>query len=160
VDAAYAAKTRGELDRLVADLPASQPGATPVPVPPPAPTPPVGPAVHVPARPQWWVSLIGGLTRRGRWRVPERTICVTVLGGVDLDLREAQLAAPVVQVLAIALLGGVKVKVPRGVRVEVTGFSLIGGRRIRIDESTVGPHAPTLVIRTFLILGGLDVRNP
>jgi hypothetical protein len=160
VDAAYAAKTRGELDRLVADLPASQPGAAPVPVPPPAPTPLVGPAVHVPARPQWWVSLIGGLTRRGRWRVPERTICVTVLGGVDLDLREAQLAASVVQVQAITVLGGVTVRVPRGIRVEVTGFSLLGSRRVRVDESAVGPHAPTVVVQAFLVLGGLDIRNP
>jgi hypothetical protein len=160
VDAAYAAKTRGELDRLVADLPAGQPGAAPMPVPAPVPTPPVGPAVHVPANPQWSVSLLGGLTRRGRWRVPERTTYLTLLGGVDLDLREAQLTAPVVQVQTIAVVGGVRVRVPRGVRVEVTGFSVLGGRRVRVDESAVGPHAPTVVIRAFLILGGLDVRNP
>src|SRR5215475_13162682 len=63
VDATYAARTRRELDRLVADLPAGQPGGAQSLVPAPVPTPPAGPAVHVPARPQWWVSLIGGLTR-------------------------------------------------------------------------------------------------
>lgn len=147
VDAAYAAKTRGELDVIVADLPAVV--AAPA-------THPDAPA----ARPQWSVSLIGGTRRRGRWRVPARTVSVSIIGGTDLDLREAELTTSEVQLTMVSVIGGVDLKVPRGVRVVVEGFSLIGGRSIRVDESAVHASAPTVRIRAFSVIGGVSVRNP
>ena len=44
------------------------------------------------------LGILGGGDRRGRWRVPERMTVVNVLGGADLDLREATLAAPEVEI--------------------------------------------------------------
>jgi Domain of unknown function (DUF1707) len=151
VDAAYGAKTRGELERVVSDLPAARTAADP---------PAVVGGGHASPRPQWSVSLIGGTSRRGRWRVPQRAVSVSVIGGNDLDLREAELAAPEVEMITVSVIGGVSLKVPRGVRVVVEGFSLLGGRSIRLDEAAIAPSAPTIRLKAFSLIGGISVRNP
>jgi hypothetical protein len=48
--------------------------------------------------------------------------------------------------------------VPPGVRVEVTNFSLIGGRRTDADER-LSPNAPTLHLRAFSLIGGVRVQR-
>lgn len=154
LDAVYASKTRGELEQVVADLPAPEP--------PPEPAPTGVVAEEAPAgkpRPTWMVSLIGGLDRRGRWRVPARMIWLSIIGGIDLDLREAQLMAPTVELVKVSLIGGVALKVPRGVRVQIEGFTLIGGRSIKVDESAIHPGAPTIIVRAYSVLGGVAVKT-
>ena len=137
---AYEATTRGELAPLIADLPQS----------PAAPAP-------SPSRTQWHVTPLGGMRRRGAWRVPASTLAVTLIGGADLDLRDAELDAPVVTVTKVSVIGGMDVTVPPGVRVEVVGFSLIGGKRI--DDAPAPAGAPTLRLRAFSLIGGVRVRS-
>jgi Domain of unknown function (DUF1707) len=136
---AYGATTRGELEPLTADLPES------------APAPATGGGT------QWHVTPLGGLRRAGAWRVAPRTVAVTLIGGADLDLGEAQFAAPAVTLTKVSLIGGVRVTVPRGVQVEVSSFALIGGRRI--DDAPAPAGAPLLRIRAFSLIGGVRVRR-
>jgi hypothetical protein len=63
---------------------------------------------------QWHVTPLGGLRRTGAWRVAPRTVAVTLIGGTDLDLGEAQFAAPAVTLTKVSLIGGVRVS--RGTR--------------------------------------------
>jgi hypothetical protein len=152
VDRAYQARARGELDDLVRDLPASSgvaPGAT---------STPVVRSAQGHGHTHWHVTPLGGLSRRGRWRVPENTVSVTLIGGVSLDLQEAELAAREVSVTAVMVIGGLDVIVPSGMRVEVEGISLLGGRKVDVDEPAA-PDAPTLRLRVFSILGGVSVRS-
>src|ERR1700754_1818387 len=137
---AYAATTRGELVPLIADLPQA-----------------AVPAVAGKPSKQWHITPLGGMRRRGAWRVPSSTLAVTLIGGADLDLRDAELDAPFVTVTKISLIGGVDVTVPPGVRVEVSGFSLIGGKRIEDAPAPAG--APTLSVRAFSLIGGVRVRS-
>ncbi len=149
VERAYQARTRRELDDLVVDLPpAGTPGTAPV----------AGDGPVRPARTAWLFLPIGGVKRSGRWRVPESSLSVTLLGGVSLDLREAELASREVMVTAVTVIGGVDVVVPPGMRVEIEGISLLGGRKLDVDERTA-PGAPTLRLRVFSILGGVRVRS-
>lgn len=138
---AHAARTRAELAPLTADLPAASPAL---------------PAPAGPGRAEWSVSPIGGESRRGRWRVPARSVGVTIIGGASLDLSEAEFAAPTVEVTRWSVIGGVSVRVPAGVRVEVSGFSLLGGQSVSLPEPA--PGAPTLRIRLFSLIGGVSVR--
>jgi hypothetical protein len=62
-------------------------------------------------------SLIGGFARTGSWRVPERSVGISIIGGADLDLTEAELPAPEVEFTRISIIGGISAKVPAGVRV-------------------------------------------
>jgi hypothetical protein len=97
------------------------------------------------------------MRRRGAWRVPASTLSVTLIGGADLDLRDAELEAPVVTFTKVSLIGGMHVVVPPGVRVEVSGFSLIGGRRI--EDASAPAGAPTLRLRAFSLIGGVRVQS-
>ena len=140
MDRATTAKTRAELDRLVADLPTDAGAAS------------SGVAERGPARPSWHISPIGGLSVSGPWRMERSVIVVSLIGGADLDLSQAQLAAPEVTLTKVSLLGGVSIAVPPGIRVVASGFSLIGGTRVDAGPEP-GPSAPTVRIRAFSLLG-------
>jgi Domain of unknown function (DUF1707) len=138
VGRAHAARTRAELEALTADLPAAAGRADGD-----APT-------------SWQISPIGGVRRRGRWRLPRKTVSVGVIGGMDLDLSEAEFAAREVRILRIGIIGGIDVRVPAGVRVEVDGLCLLGGQDVGMPPTA--PGAPTLRITAFQLIGGVQVR--
>jgi hypothetical protein len=146
MERATSARTRAELARLVADLPADVATAgTDV-------------AGRAPAGPSWHVSPVGGLRIYGPWRMDRHVIVVSIVGGTRLDLSQAQLAAPEVTLTKVSLVGGVRVWVPAGIRVEVSGFSLVGGTRF-YGGPEPGPGAPTVHIRAFSLVGGVRIRR-
>jgi hypothetical protein len=81
MDRVTTAKTRADLDRLVADLPTDARAAR------------GAVAERGPGRPSWHISPIGGLSVCGPWRMERSVIVVSLIGGADLDLNQAQLAA-------------------------------------------------------------------
>jgi hypothetical protein len=151
---AYAARTRGDLGPLLRDLPADADGTVLA----------AADATSVVSDgsqgkdTRWNISPIGGIRHRGHWRVPRHTVAIGVLGGVDVNLSEAELAAPEVMITKVSVIGGVSVRVPPGMRVEVSNFSIIGGRNINLG-GPLAPNAPVLRIRSFSILGGVKVRE-
>jgi hypothetical protein len=155
VELAYAARTRGDLDPLLRDLPADGGGTVPA-----TTTSGIrvvsggsqGKDTH------WSISPIGGIRHRGRWRVPRHTVAIGILGGVDVNLGEAELGAPEVMITKVSIIGGVSVRVPPGMHVEVSNFSILGGRNINLN-SPLARNAPVLRIRSFSIIGGVDVRE-
>lgn len=159
-DAAYTAKTRGELARLTRDLPGLTPGQAPVPAsgqPSASPTARSTALVRRPSR--WAVAFMGGVNRRGRWRPAEQVNVVTLFGGGVVDLREAEVADPVVTINAIVVMGGIDVIVPEGVRVEFVGFAFMGGREERVADVPVRPGTPLIRVRGFALMGGVNVRS-
>jgi Domain of unknown function (DUF1707)/Cell wall-active antibiotics response 4TMS YvqF len=151
VDAAYAATTRAELAPLTADLP-DTPMPTATGAPPPAGAPPRTTSSLV-------LGILGGGDRKGRWRVPPRMTVVNVMGGADLDLREAVLDAPEVEITVWSLMGGSDVIVPEGVHVELEGFALLGGNRLRVDGPPPPAGAPVVRVRAWSLMGGTDVKT-
>ncbi len=143
---ATSARSRAELDRLVADLPAD--------------TATVGTEVagRAPGQPSWHVSPVGGLRVYGPWRMDRHVIVISIVGGTRLDLSQAQLAAPEVTLTKVSLVGGVRVWVPAGIRIEVSGFSVIGGTRF-YGGPEPGPGAPTVHVRAFGLVGGVRIRR-
>ena len=148
VDAAHAAKTLEDLELLTRDLPAVIETATR--------------AAAVPERrpgARWVVAVMGGADRRRRWRVSERLNVVTLMGGANLDLLQAEIEAPEVTITIFAIMGGANVAVPEGVPVDVTGFSFMGGRNEQIANVPPLPGAPQIRIRAFSIMGGINIRS-
>ncbi len=80
-----------------------------------------------------------------------------VLGGIEVDLRGAQLVGTA-RLDAFALLGGIDLKVPPTWRVAIEGTPLLGGWEDKTNQ-VLDPNAPTLLIRATAILGGIDVKN-
>lgn len=102
---------------------------------------------------------MSGAVRRGRWRPDRRTNVVAVMGGADIDLREAEIEAPEVEIVAVTVMGGIDVIVPEDVEVEVTGFALMGGNSSPRDTGPSHPGAPVVRVRAFSLMGGVDVRR-
>jgi hypothetical protein len=143
VGAAFAARTQGELEVLVRDLPAGRLSSAVTPVEPPAPAP--------------LEIMVGAIKKKGRWRIQPSTALGVAIGPMKLDLRDADLAAHEVTLSARTVVGAIKVWVPRGVRVVVEGRTAVGTRTIA--ESNLPPEmdVPTLRLRLDTGLGTVKV---
>ncbi len=155
VDAAHRARGAAELDELLRDLPVPAGAATAAGV---APAPPPAP-VDRPDR-GYAIAILGGATRKGRWIPAQRTLVYTVMGGATLDFREALLPPGITEIAVFALMGGVEIIVPPGLAVESGGIAIMGGfDHSHDDPGHRAPDAPTLRIRGFALMGGVDVKT-
>jgi hypothetical protein len=140
---ALTARTRADLDALLADLPVAGPASWPL----------DGPAT-APGR--LAVAFKGPVRRAGRWRVPERYRAVVYKGSGWLDLRAAELTAPVTTLVAVAYKSRVTILVPPGVRVEASGF----GADTDTEPGAIVPaNAPVVHVRGFSYKGSVQVRS-
>jgi hypothetical protein len=77
---------------------------------------------------------------------------------VTLDLREAVLPGPDVEIEARAILGSVTVVVPPGVEVDVSGSGVLSSEDLQVEGSAPA-GAPRIRIRHSGMLGSLSVRS-
>jgi hypothetical protein len=107
---------------------------------------------------RWNVAIMGGATRRGRWRPAPRSVAIALMGGVDLDLREATIEGDELVITAVALMGGIDILVPEGVEVDLGGLAIMGGNEHRPGTAPVRPGTPIVRIRAFSLMGGTEVK--
>ena len=119
-EAAYTAATHAELALLTQDLP-GRPRQRPRRAP--------APGRRGQASARWFVGVMGDSKRRGNWRIDQELGAVAVMGDVLLDLREAEVRTDTVDILAIAVMGDVKIIVPDGVNVDLDGMAIMGDKR-------------------------------
>ena len=155
IDAAYAARTYADLAPLTADLPSAGAG---LPTRPGSPLPQR--VTGAPGR-RWSLGLMSGVTRRGHWVIGGHHAAVSVMGGVSLDLREAELESREVTVWAFAMMGGVDIAVPPDCALVVDGLGLMGS----FDQQDKAPpppaDAPVVRVRGLSCMGGVSaVRRP
>jgi Domain of unknown function (DUF1707)/Cell wall-active antibiotics response 4TMS YvqF len=141
---ALTAKTRGELATLTSDLP-SEAGQPSSPV----------PARKKPVR--WMVAIMGGSHRRGRFRAVGSINAVAIMGGDEIDLREAEIEGGELTLNLFAFMGGSNIYVPDSVDLEVGGFSFMGGHEEIGSERPPRPGAPVIRIRVYTLMGGASI---
>jgi class 3 adenylate cyclase len=150
VGTVFDARTQQELEIVLSDLPTDE-----------TPAPPPTPAEQESRRRRavkWTLGILGGGTQRGRWRVEGETNAVAFMGGVTLDLRQAEIDGPEILIKATAFMGGIDIIVPEGVDVVMTGFAIMGGRECRVRDEPL-PGAPVVRVRGIAIMGGVTVRT-
>src|SRR4051812_5899920 len=103
-------------------------------------------------------AVLSSIERRGRWRLAARNRFSAILGSVTLDLREAVLPGPEIDIDARAVLGSVVVIVPEGVQVDVSGGAPLSSQNLRV-EGAPPEGAPLIRIRHRGALGSLEVRS-
>jgi len=150
----YAAKTVAELAQLTVDVVAS--GHDPVPGSARTPGAVVKPG---PGGSSTIISILSGSDRSGRWRVAPRLKVISVMGGADIDLTEAEFASPVTEITVFSLMGGADIRVPDGVEVQITKFALLGGNDVELSDQAPPPGAPVIHLRMLSIMGGGDVNQ-
>jgi hypothetical protein len=104
------------------------------------------------------VAVFSGARRAGRWRPARRETAVAVFGGVELDLRDAELPREGVRLSAWALFGGIDVTVPEGTRVELSGFAVFGGRNVEGGDRPTDPTGFVLRVQAVAVFGGVNVK--
>lgn len=138
---ALAARTRAELEALIADLPRG--AGNPLP----------------PAGTRWHLGLLGTTKRTGRWRVPAESWWTSVMGGCRLDLTKAVFEAPVTVINVVAGMGSVEIRVPRGFEVDVIGTALLGGRHVKLEGPPPPPGAPVIRLRIVSAMGSVRITD-
>ncbi len=149
----WAAATSMELDAIVADLPA--PRAT---TPAPQHTPMVGDASRRKIR-RRVIAIMSGASTKGRWRVGDSVTSIAVMGGVEIDLREAEFDAPELHLRVFALMGGIDIVVPEGIEVDMDAFAIMGGKDMKLANVPLLQGAPRIHVTGFALMGGIGVRS-
>src|SRR5215468_2889157 len=140
VSAALAARTQGDLDLLVTDLPAHSTAQ---------------PTRAAAGTRSVQITPVGSVKRGGRWRIDRDMEIGAVVGSVKLDLRQAEIAAPVIDMHVRTTLGSVKIWIPRGISVDVDGQTVVGSRTIAEDSRI--PGAPLLRLHIDTVVGSVKV---
>lgn len=103
--------------------------------------------------------LFGGATTREQSSHFRHTDISAIFGGSTLDLRQARIDTEAT-VDAFALFGGIKVLVPPGWRVSLSGLPLLGGLEDKTNGTgDLSPDAPVLAVNGTAIFGGVEVTN-
>jgi hypothetical protein len=159
LEAAYAAKTYGDLVPITADLPAAGTGAVPRPVVPPPSAHPLAPAGG-PSYPSS-MAVMSDCTRRGVWQVPPKHNVFTLMGGVTLDLREARFTARETTIEAYAIMAGVDIVVNQWTHVIVEGVGIMGDfseARSKVAPELT-PDSPVVRVRGLALMAGVSVKR-
>ena len=141
---AMEARTRDDLDRLVQDLP-ELPARNPT---------------RTDSSTRRVVAIFGSNRRRARWTVSRRLSAIAVAGTSWIDLRNARLVQDrEVTIRAFALFGSVKVFVPKGIGVELTGVSLFGAKTDRATAGQEVSGGPIVRVKGLPIFGSVRVMT-
>jgi hypothetical protein len=156
LERAYSVTAVDQLRSLVADLPGLSTHAT-------AQGAPVGPALvpssEVPPRGAIF-SVMGGHVRTGSWIVPRQLKIVVLMGGAEIDLRDARFGAGVTEIEVFVMMGGVGLIVPPGVRVESMGAAFMGGFELKAGDATaLSPANPVIRLSGLAIMGGVETET-
>lgn len=162
LEAAYAAKVYGDLVPLLADLPegaGNLPAAAhPASIPSTAPRPPAPSASGTLRQSTSAIAVMSGSERKGVWQVGSSFTAFALMGGVDLDLREAVFTSAELVINANAVMGGIEIIVNAGTRVIEEGVGIMGGYAVREKvPAQLSEHSPTVRVRGIALMGGVDI---
>ena len=90
--------------------------------------------------------------------MPQHYNAFAIMGGIVLDLREAQFEGMEATINASCLMGGIEIVVPEGLNVQVHGFGFMGGYS-GTPSGEIDPNAPTVHVRGMAMMGGVDVKR-
>jgi len=144
LDALYAAVTEDEVAAVTADLPASLPAG------------PTGRSGLLRMLSPYRCLVIGGQARRaGQFRMGRFCTVIVAFGGIELDLRAAQLSQDALTLTVWSLLSRVTVTVPAHAR--VLDQVLVVGRRRTVPDDGGAAGAPVIRLRGVSVAGSFQV---
>jgi predicted membrane protein len=103
-------------------------------------------------------AVLGGMSRSSNSTSFRGGEVTAVLGGCEIDLRQARIQDGEAVIDVSAFMGGIDIRVPEEWSVITNGTPILGG----FEDATRPPREDTgqrLVITGFAILGGVEVRN-
>ncbi|MFF7334598.1 DUF1707 domain-containing protein [Streptomyces sp. NPDC090306] len=154
VEGVLAARTAGELEVFIRDLPAGQQRVPRGPA--SAPNRPTPGAIPLDAE-ENVVAVFSTAARKGRWRVGRRLHAYSVFGNVEIDLSEAVFEYQQVVIKAVSVFGNVEIRVPENVSLRGTGGGVLGNFEVDTLDS-VDPDAPVVYVDGWAVLGNVEAK--
>ncbi|MGV9243008.1 DUF1707 SHOCT-like domain-containing protein [Streptomyces sp. NPDC003710] len=155
VEGVLNAKTVGELEVFIRDLPAAHQGR-PGPAHGYAPNRPAAGAVP-PQADENVVAVFSASVRKGRWRAGRRLHVYSVFGSVVIDLSEAIFEYQQVVIKAVSVFGDVQIRVPENVSLRGTGGGVLGNFEVQTLDSE-DSQAPVVYVDGWAVLGNVEAR--
>lgn len=149
IDAVYRAKTVGELQPIVRDLPPSRKGRE-------SGDPSYG-AEPGAEDAEKLVAVFSSSIRRGRWRVGRRTSAFALFGNIEIDLTEALFEQRLTVIDATSIFGNVEVRVPENITLRGSGNGVFGNFEVRTLQSP-DPDAPVVVVNGYSVFGNVEAK--
>jgi hypothetical protein len=159
LEATFSAKTYADLVPITVDL-------HPAPAAPPTAQQASTYAAGIPGtapRHTTSLAIMGGQDRKGIWEVGATHNAFALMGGIDIDLRQAIFTTREVVINASTVMGGIDIIVNAFTRVSVEGVGIMGAfdeGRAKI-EPAFGPESPLVRVRGIALMGAVTtVRKP
>ncbi|MEU3554190.1 DUF1707 SHOCT-like domain-containing protein [Streptomyces fragilis] len=148
VEGALAARTLGELEEYVRDLPVgrSAPAAAPA-----------FALESLPVAEENVTAVFSAASRTGRWRAGRRINAYAIFGSVEIDLSEAVFEHQQVTVKAVSVFGSVEVYVPENVTLRGTGGGVLGSFEVDTADAA-DSNAPVIYVDGWAVLGSVEAR--
>jgi hypothetical protein len=164
LDKVYAAKTFGDLEPLLRDLPvgnqapqlmlpAPAAGTSPVPM-------PGGGRIGGRGTSTGAVAIMSGSDRKGVWTVPPTFTSFALMGGIEIDLTQARFEEAETTIQAFAFMGGIDIYVPDDIAIQVNGTGFMGAfENHALNQAQPRPGVPLVKITGLAVWGGVDVKR-
>jgi predicted membrane protein len=102
-------------------------------------------------------AILGGVSRRITSHNFRGGQATALLGGCELDLREAVIQDGPAEIEVFAFWGGIEMRVPQEWDVQVKGTAILGG--VEDKTNTIGDGSQVLVISGTAFMGGVEIKN-
>ncbi len=102
-------------------------------------------------------AILGGVERRVTSSDFRGGSLTAIMGGCEVDLRQAGIAVSPAVLEVFALWGGIEVRVPQAWTVRVEGTPVMGA----IEDHTTpgGDGSQVLIVRGAVLMGGVEIKN-
>ncbi|UYQ64167.1 DUF1707 domain-containing protein [Streptomyces peucetius] len=150
IDAVYRAKTVGELEPIVRDLPAAGSRSATARACEESGDADGGPAENL-------VAVFSSSTRKGRWRVGRRTNAFSLFGSIEIDLTEALYGQRLSVINATSIFGNVEVRVPENISLRGSGTGIFGNFEV-VTLEAADPEAPVVVVNGYTVFGNVEAK--
>ena len=104
-------------------------------------------------------AIFAGLNRRIESQNFRGGKAMAIMGGIELDLTSVRLAEAKAGIELTAIMGGIDVKVPRHIRVQLDGNPVLGGVENKHNYAPGSGAEQTLSIKATAILGGIEIKD-
>jgi hypothetical protein len=108
------------------------------------------------------VAILGGFKRRITSKKFKGGSVLSVMGGFQIDLRQADMEGDTATIEAMSFMGGGEIKVPETWAVSMEGISLFGAFVDETDQQAptiAGTPQKRLIMKGASLMGGIVVKN-
>lgn len=105
------------------------------------------------------MGVLSGIQRKGRWKPSRFSKIMVFLGSVELDFTEAELRPGVTEFEYFCALGGIELRVPEGVNVELSGLPILAGIENKLSTQS-HPGNPIIRLHGTAFMAGIEIKPP